>query len=253
MELDLKRYTSAVKRITTALADLLSKGENTNGWNTQQKDDSALANKIWYEFNCRKDYHGNKAGDLYMNIRRLDYVYGTNDTDYTLYLCVVDAESDLVYFTLAHALPFTIYDTTSKSFCILVNKRNLISNFVYTAVATVNIYKEMIGCSKTEGKYGKLLDEILPMYYSIDAAITNKILEDEEKTFKELAQKKAVEAMYVSIENVKTDELVAEVSKIYSDYMEELLSEKQDPILNDRWFYIYVNKGYMDRYSKYVF
>lgn len=253
MELDLKRYSSAVKRITTALADLIAKGENTNGWNSQHKDDSALANKIWYEFNCKKDYHGNKAGDLYMNIRRLDYVYGSNDADYTLYLCVVDGKSDLADFTLTHALPYTIYDTTAKSFCILVNKRSLLDNFVYTTIETVNVYKEMIGCSKTKGMYGKLLDDILPMYYSMDAAITGKILEDEEKTFKELAQKKAVDILYCSIEKLKTDEVVAEVSKIYSDYMEELLSENQDPILNDRWFYIYVNKGYMDRYSKYVF
>lgn len=253
MELDLKRYSSAVKRITAALATLLSKGENTNGWNTQKKDDSILANKIWYDFNCRKDYHGNKVENLRMDTRRLDYVYGSNDADYTLYLCVADADTDLAHFTLANALPYTIYDATSKSFCILVNRRSLIDNFVYTAVCAVNVYKEMIGCSKTEGMYGKLLDEILPMYYSMDAAITGKILDDEEKTFKVLAQNKCIEILYVSTERVKTDELVEEVSKIYSDYMEELLSEKQDPILNDRWFYIYVNKGYMDRYSKYVF
>ena len=256
MELDLKRYSSAVKRITTALADLLSKGENTNGWNTQRKDGSALANKIWYEFNCKKDYHGNKAGDLYMNIRRLDYVYGSNDADYTLYICVVDGKSDLAHFTLTYALPYTIYDTTTKSFCILVNKRSLVDNFVYTTIEAVNVYKEMIGCGKTKGAYGNLLDEILPMYYSMDAAIVGKILEDEEKTFIKLAKKKAIGILYYSTEKLEIDDfaaVAAEVSKIYSEYMEELLSETQDPILNDRWFYIYVNKGYMDRYSKYVF
>lgn len=232
MEINLKRYTSAVKRITHTLADLVENGSDSNGWNRQKRNDSVLANKIWF------DFYGDEEEPT-MDIRRLEYVYGADGNDWTLYLVVVNDVG--TFYTTRH----TIYDTERNSFCIVISRENLDKSFIKELTIVIKKYRETFSIT-TKGKYGMLLDEILPLYYSIDSAISHNIL-DEENTFNDIAQAKMLYAAYF----IKADEMSKEeLSGFYKNYMEDLLSEKQDPILNDRWFIIFVN--HYKKFAKYI-